>query len=542
MLLWLLIGVAGGILVVHTAKSRFRHRKVSAAQFFKTLPPPRKSSPRLSLSNPFKIPALYLRLLWGLLLIGAIWMANRTWHSGGKGPLGVWFLLDASSSMTTRQSDGTCWEAAIRVLDEVAGGIAAQPEGRSANYRISLFDQALRDLGEGRIGENPGGRLIGIAPRELGTDLGLVRRALQRHEGDSGNFNCAVVISDRPAPAWLAQIENLQVVWRDVSEPVVNIGIDSIEAQRNPLNGSVAAVNVGVAVYGAEAPEVTLSVASPGDTARKSILVQWHKEGFGTVRVETAEPGMYVVRLSAGGAYSGDDEAAFRVPRPEGIRVDWRIADRTIPQSLGWTMTVQAPRFQVIPDIDQAKEDLPFLWVGSGVRQQSSEVRDFVEASPLLTDLNFDVVEQYQPQDGAPPPPFRSHLRDTDQRVWAALAVESGAAYVAGLPKGGDTPEDRLLTTLFFNAVRWLLQSSVPDPIYTLTSPIQPTPGDTRLNLHPGEGESAGQPRSFGETEPLNGGAQRGQGEPVWPIWLTAAMFVLLMERMASLWGGPRWR
>lgn len=541
-MLWLLAGVLGGILVVHTAKSRFRRRVVSAAQFFKALPPPRKSSPKLSLSNPFKIPALYLRLLWVLLLLGAIWMANRTWDVGEQGQLGVWFLLDTSSSMTTRQTEGTAWEAAIETFGEVLAELATHSEGQSAYYRISLFDQALRDFGEGTLSDSPASTLIGIKPRSLATDLGLVRRALQKQEAEGGAINCAVVISDRPAPAWLAQFEQLKVVWRDISEPVVNIGIESLEPQRNPLTGRVSRVLVRLSAYGVATPEVSLAVGRPGSAGSTSLAVQWQENGFGNVRIETAEPGPYTVTLNVGGAYAGDDRAEFIIPPSQGIRVDWRFADRRLPDQLGWTVTAQAPRFQVVSKLDEVSAGIPTLWVGNGVVAKSTEVRDFVESSSLLADLNFDVVEQFQPRDEAPPPPFRSQLRDTDNHVWVGLARESKAIYLAGLPTGGDSPADRILVTLFFNSVRWLLESSSPQPIYTLTTPLQPDPKGSRLNLHPGEGDTADQPRSFGELSDLSGGSLQGQGEPVWPVWLTAAMLVLLLERLASMWGGSRWR
>jgi hypothetical protein len=88
----------------------------------------------------------------------------------------------------------------------------------------------------------------------------------------------------------------------------------------------------------------------------------------------------------------------------------------------------------------------------------------------------------------------------------------------------------------FFNAVRWLLQKRDLPALYTLTSPLEPTPAANRLALHKDEGNTQRVPRSSGKLENLKPITGKGAGIPLWPILVLAAAILFLIERALAAW------
>ena len=153
-------------------------------------------------------------------------------------------------------------------------------------------------------------------------------------------------------------------------------------------------------------------------------------------------------------------------------------------RDLRWQQDDYAPHLRVVP-MGTAPSDLPTLYVDKAYDQvvPKQEIRDFYEASPILADLNLDVVESL----GIPGAPledgFDPVLRSEDGRIWLAHREEPLAAYVPGLPTGGTDNRGGFSATVFFNAIKWLLGTRTPTPLYTLTSPAYPEPEGARSTL-----------------------------------------------------------
>lgn len=552
MILYALLFLAIGMLAVHTTRPRFRRRVLSAARFFLALPPPQKSSPKLTLNNPFRIPALYLRLLILALLILALLASQRTFRIAGKKQVHAWFLVDSSASMTTRHSLGNHWDAAKSELTTLAGELRALSDASGGTFRLSLFDMAVRDLAEGSLNENVTLGLQDQAPRQLGTHLSVLRPFLKQELSSAiqKEYTHLVIISDVAAPAWLADIAGLAVVWRDISQPGFNVGIDELQVGRNPLTGEISEVQVVVAAYGTKAPATLVRLVRDGNGTEQTLPVLWRNETYGTATIADPEPGTYDLELSQGGDYSGDDRAKFQIPVTAGLRVDWQLPDRRLPDLLGWIVTDQNPAISIgarLGKSDPGKSESvpgdgvrPFLWVGPGIEEKPSQVRDFVEASPLVSDIHFDVLERFRPNAKGPETPFFSHLRDLEGNLWVGSTENPRGIYVAGLPDLQETDGDRLLTTLFFNGLRWLVHEAEFPALYTLTSPQNPEPNGTRLNLHPGEGDVADPPISVGSLDDASL-ASLTAAVAVWPWLVTAGLGLFILERCLSLSGRRAW-
>ena len=186
--------------------------------------------------------------------------------------------------------------------------------------------------------------------------------------------------------------------------------------------------------------------------------------------------------------------------------------------------------------------DIPTIIIGSGYTRtgakntEPSVIRDFMEASPLLADVNLDAVETLKLGGIELPENFQPVLRGMDGKVWLAQAETPLRAFVPGLPTGTDDVIGRFSATVFFNAVRWLLQKRDLPALYTLTSPLEPTPAANRLALHKDEGNTQRVPRSSGKLENLKPITGKGAGIPLWPILVLAAVVLFLIERALAAW------
>ena len=148
----------------------------------------------------------------------------------------------------------------------------------------------------------------------------------------------------------------------------------------------------------------------------------------------------------------------------------------------------------------------PAIVLGRGYgprRGPAQPVTTFLETSPLVAGLNFDVAER-SGMSGPPslPPGFTAVLSGPESAVWIAERATPVAAYVPGLPLDGDDNVARFSSTVFLNAARWILERRPRPPLFTLTSPEQPEPSGNRIALHPGEGNTGRMPRSVGAFDP----------------------------------------
>ena len=140
---------------------------------------------------------------------------------------------------------------------------------------------------------------------------------------------------------------------------------------------------------------VTLSVTSPDGTVRTHPVEAWDGP-TGSVDVIPSLPGRYTFHVNPGGAYRYDDEAAIDVPPSGPVRVDWRVPRREWLTRLGWIEDRDNPDLRVLPSIEML-DSRPAIVLGSGYAPRTGPaqpVTTFLETSPLVAGLNFDVAER----------------------------------------------------------------------------------------------------------------------------------------------------
>ncbi len=535
------------LVVVYMTYPRFLHRRLSAARFFKDLPPPQKEQPRLRWGKIHLTIPFFMQLLILLTILAALFFMERRFNAAESKSLGVWIIVDTSASMNTRQQGETRMTAALREVEQAVTTSQKAAKNRPLCFRLSTLDLERRDLVKNSDALVIRQAAKNIVPRPLGTDLDILRRLLNSLKQHSPNpepcqVSHVVVISDLPAPLWLAENPNLQIIWRDIGLPVDNTGITSLRATRNPLTGVVAEVQVEVTYYGMPPTTTSISITAPGGTKIKDEAILWQRNHTWQGSFAPTRSGLYTFVLSPGGDYNSDDRAVLEIGSGQEIRVDWQIPDRDMMLQLGWTYDDVTPQLRVTTRTD-TPANIPTLIIGPGygpIRSNPVEIRDFLETSPLLVDVNLDVVETL----GLPalnvPAGFVPVCRGMDGSTWLAQAENPARAFVPGLPSGTNDITGRFSIVVFFNAVRWLLQKRDMPPLYRLTSPQAPSPAVNRLVLHRDEGNTEREPRSAGKLENLKPIAAKGRTKPIWPILFMCAVVLFLLERLYSIYRPSR--
>lgn len=546
--------LAAALVVIYMARPNFRRAVLSAAVFFRD-DPVLGSTSRIAWSTPRPTPLFFLQLSVLLLLLLAVPHCPAAAVMDRSAKTGVRVLVDRSASMSTQQNGATRFDAAVAALRSVV----APQQSAIACFTLSAFDLELITIAEN---VTSAGELVDLAsrlrPRPLGTELSLVERALGETPGTPSlstvasakvEGGCAIgatiVVSDMPAPPWMDSQDGPASrgdVWVDVSQPAPNAGIVDLVDNRDRVSGEVRGVRVVVGTFGGMATSnVTLSVKSPDGIVRAHPIEAWDGP-TGSVDVKLSLPGRYVFHVTPAGAYRYDDEAGIDVPRSGPVRVDWRVPRHEWLTRLGWTGDRDTPDLRVLPSIEML-DSRPAIVLGSGYeprRGPPQPVTTFLETSPLVAGLNFDVAER-SGMSAAPslPPGFTAVLSGPEGAIWIAERATPVAAFVPGLPLDGDDNVARFSSTVFLNAARWILERRPRPPLFTLTSPEQPEPSGNRIALHPGEGNTGRMPRSVGTFDPrAPRGRQPERRLPFWPWLVGAAALVFLAERGLALMRG----
>jgi hypothetical protein len=539
----LIIAGIVALVVVYMTYPRFLRRRVSSARFFRDLPPPRRQA-RFRLGKLQLNLLFFLQLLIFLSVLAAVFFSDIKLSGSERRGMGVWFIVDTSASMSTVQQGEPRMAAAVKEVEQAIPKVRQAAKNKPVCFRLSTFDLERRDL----VPEGDGFVVLqamkSLEPRPLGTDLGIIRRLFQVIGAESQpqtqcRVSHLVVVTDNPAPGWPWENNEIEVVWRDIGKPVDNLGFTNIRASRNPLTGLVSEVQIEATAYGWFPANAKLSITTPDGTDIKNQVLDW-QQGQGLVRTwqgsfTPSGPGQYRMTLSPGGAYVFDDTAVIAIDHGYDIRVDWQLRDRRLPRQMGWIEDRVNPHLRVTSK-PAGPMNIPTLIVGPGYRVMSGNstpvvIRDFMEASALLTDVNLDAVETLELKGTELPGGFQPVLRGMDGGMWLAQAENPLRAYVPGLPTGTDDVIGRFSATVFFNALRWLLKERPLNPLYTLTSPYALDTGANRLVLHKDEGNTQQASRSLGRLQDLRPIAGKGTAIPLWPILLMAAAVLFLIER-----------
>lgn len=438
-------------------------------------------------------------------------------------------------------------DAARREVDRALDRVREAAGDLDVCYRLSAFDMERRDVLVSREAGSIRRAVGDLGPRTLGTDLELVRGILALLN-DQADTQCLVthivVVSDLPAPDWVSRQEAVQIIWRDIGKKVYNIGFTGIQPSRNPLTGLVRQLGVEVTAYGAPPADAVIDVTGPDGRSVMNQVLTWQDDKTWSGRFSPEIPGRYRMRVSPGGAYLYDDVIVIDVGDEQKIRVDWRLPDRRLFRQLGWVEDKVAPHFIVTSQLPVECKGSTFV-VGGGYgekRKGEYDIRDFIEGSPLIADVNFDAVESLELSGIELPDGFSPVLRGTDGRVWLALRDDPvcPCVYVPGLPTGTDDVLGRFSATVFFNGLRWLLRERTLPPLYTLTRPGALEPEGSRLVLHRDEGNTYREEYSSGSIDNVEAVVGRWGKEPVWPIPLMLAVLLFFLERVLAAYGRPR--
>ncbi len=534
------------LVLLYMTYPRFLRRRVSAARFFRDLPPPRKGQARLRQGKLELTLPFFLQLFVLILLLAAVFFTDKKLKGHEAEGLGVWFIVDTSASMSTLQGNKPRMAAALREVELAVDQAQKAAKNKELCFRLSAMDLERRDL---ILRGNASGirqAVQDLKPRPLGTDLGIIRRAFQSLKDRSQlKDHCQVihilVVTDIPDPGWLWESGDIEVVWRDVGQPVDNVGFTNIRASRNPLTGLASEVLIEVTAFGTAPANTGLLVTAPDGTQVMDEELKWQQGQFWLGRFTPFAVGEYRLQLSPGGAYVFDDTAVIKIDEGQLIRVDWQLPDRRLLREMAWIEDKTNPHLRVTSN-RTIPMDIPTLIIGPGYTMTGSRdtepvvIRDFMETSPLLADVNLDAVETLNLEGFELPENFQPVLRGIDGKAWLAQAESPLRAFVPGLPTGTDDVLGRFSATVFFNAVRWLLQKRDLPALYTLTSPLEPTPAANRLALHKDEGNTQRVPRSSGKLENLKPITGKGAGIPLWPILVMAAVVLFLIERILAAW------
>jgi hypothetical protein len=536
--------LVAALVVIYMARPNFRRAILSAALFFHD-DPVLGSTSRIAWSTPHPTALFYLQLSVLLLLLLAVPHCRAAAGLDRSVKTGVRVLVDRSASMSTTQNGATRFDAVVAALRSVA----APQQSAIACFTLSAFDLELTPIADhvASVGE-----LVDLVsrlqPRPLGTELSLVARALAETPRGAST-GCAtgstIVVTDMPAPPWMDGPASRGDVWIDVSQPAPNAGIVDLVDERDRVSGKVQHVRAVVGTFGGMGTsDVTLSVTSPDGTVRTHPIETWDGP-TGSVDVIPSLPGRYSFHVKPGGAYRYDDDAAIDVPPAGAVRVDWRVTRREWLSRLGWTEDRDNPDLRVLPSIEML-DSRPAIVLGSGYKPRTGPpqaVTTFLETSPLLTGLNFDVAERAgmvgMPAAPSMPPGFSAVLSGPEGAVWIAGRTTPVAAFVPGLPIDGDDNVARFSSTVFLNAARWILERRPRPALFTLTSPEQVEPSGNRIALHPGEGNTGRIPRSVGAFDPrAPRGRQPERRLALWPWLVGAAALAFLTERGLALLRG----
>ncbi|MBL62112.1 MAG: hypothetical protein CMI30_01765 [Opitutae bacterium] len=573
MISWLLIfsGVLlAGVLAVNMLRPRFKKVVVSAARFFKSLPPAKEVKSRLRLSNPARSRPLYLQLLMLALLVVALLLYRSRMSGLQRDGVALWILIDTSASMDTRlDSGGSRFDLAIEKARLSIASAEEAAEGLELRIRVSAFDLEVRDIVNTQSATAALDALESLKVRPLGTDLGEVNNKIamveEQNESDEPDdldyrFTHMHVISDqsfRPQ-----SINYVRVIWDNVGSPANNQGILDVQPSgRDPITALIREMSVTCEYYG-ERVGATVSVTSPTGEKLRTSKLTWKRNRRATVTFPVADSGFYRVTLSASSEYddrySWDNRAAFLLSDNDTHHVNafWGMNEKSWLKSIRWNDVARSKQADVnlVPLRNSAfhYSSTPTVLVGKPIQ---GKVKDHLPISifenhPLVRNLDFDAFDKLR-MHGIPhsklPEGFQSVLADSKKRVWVAFRVDPPAVYLPRLPKitANPGPDDAVSQLLFVNAARWLLSSKAQamEPLYQLTDLENQEPKGNRIALHPGEGDtSSPNPTSSGSIDDMKQTSLGTEKIPVWPGVLACCALVFLFERGMASYGSPKWR
>jgi hypothetical protein len=551
----IIFSIMGVLFVLYLLRPYYEPFEISSAEFFETVEDS-SFSLRFNIKSFVSSVPFWVQLLVFSSMLVAILLAAQQMPSEPIDTMGILYVLDTSASMSAQDGDTIRMETAKQEILAIREEITTRQEDFP---NVAFCEELVSYDGNGVVIQSMT-TLDQIQHRPLATAHSTLRLWLEAWlTSDSlpDNIRCnlthVVVVSDEPAPEWVALLsEDVPIVWRDVGLPVDNAGIVTIQPRGSATFGWNGEIEVSVITYGTPPPATTLILEdTDGNIVDQRELV-WSAPTTQTRVFQLSESGQYKIRLIPDDAYQYDNQATIIAEDFQNIRYSWEL-DTPMPFDLsraGWIAVVDSPTIRVVASPEQLTGDIPTIIVGSAYRQADAihSITYFEDDTGLLDRISLDAAEMLRIGQASIASTLDSSqytpiLTDDANHVLVATNDSVPFVYIPGPPIiDSDAELNSFSQTLFFNAVRWLLQEDAIDvELYRNTSTASPTPQGNINALHDGEGATHLDNVNFGDISDITPLAPPVTDNPLWALFVCAGMGIFVVERLLTLFGGHRW-
>lgn len=541
------------LIILYMFRPYYQPFEISSAEFFETVKGPTISLRFNILSLVTSTPFWLQLLILGCLFL-AVLVSDRGLPQTPVESIGILIAIDTSASMSTRDGVQTRIDTARQEVDRVRAQIVDLNE----TYSDVRFCESLITFDSGGIRVQDGIPIENIDHRALGTATATLRVWLESvlsGETEQNSVICqpthVVVITDVTAPEWVIQSE-IPVIWRDVGEPADNVGIVSIEPRGSELFGWNGGIEVSITAYGTPPLTTSIAILDANNNLIDSRDLSWTVATTQSRTFELSSAGEYTVMILPDDAYLYDNRATIRVDNFQNIRYSWELST-PLPfdlSSVGWELSAENPNLRIASTASVIEGGIPTIIVGNEYRHatDTQSITYFEEETGLLDQISLDTAQSLRIGQSpfiasVNPELYTVILADDADNVLIAMNDSAPFVVIPGPPTIDADPElNSFSQTLFFNAVRWLLNTSaiVPD-LYTNTNTANPVPIDNINVLHDGEGAIHTENSGFGNFTDITPIQPQVAEDPIWALLLLIASIVLVIERGLTLFGGHPW-
>ena len=523
------IGVCGIVLLVlYMRKPPISRLRISAARFLLGSDLRKHQPKRLSVTAPMRRWRFWVRMAMLALLATALWTVSLPTHFPPYARIGLLVVVDTSYSMTTRSSDGSRFDEALALLSrlqDAADALAGKVPVCTITYAADTRARWIGDLAGALT------QLSEIGPSARGGTAAILRK-MAHFEPNTCRPTQVVVVTDLPKPAMdRSDSDGAPVAWLRVGQPKPNASVLHVSADTGGLVRRPQRIHVDVA---SDPPlrETRVSVIGPDGETLTTDEVETDAEDVRRLAFAPDVAGTYYVTLSDGGAYAGDDRVRVRLEFGGRLRVAWQVPT-SMPNLPGWEESqVGAPDLLVAPLSASGSAPLSLRTVGAYRPEAGARVGFFIEEHPLIDGVSLDVFEHHAPQPvNDLPEGYKAVLTAMDGAPWIAVREQPRSVIVPDLATSGSESVRNLSTTVFFNALRWLMHRETRLLESAWLTPEGEVIEDGRNEATPAAKEATTEP------PPINPVWRSGQRkEPLWPWLVLAAILMALIERALTLW------
>ena len=541
------------LVILYMFRPYYQPFEISSAEFFETVKGPAISLRFNILSLVTSAPFWVQLFILGSLLL-AVLLSDRGLPQAPAESIGVLLAIDTSASMSTIDGNQTRMDTAKQEITTVRAFVGDLHEA----YPDVRFCESLMTFDSGGVRVQDGIPIENIKHRALGTataSLQVWLESILSGDAQQNNTLCqpthVVVITDVTAPEWVTQSE-IPIIWRDVGEPVDNVGIVSIDPQGSELFGWNGSVEISITAYGTPPATTFISILDANNNLIDSRDLSWSVATTQSRTFQLPTAGDYTVMITPEDSYLYDNQATIRVDNFQNIRYSWELPT-PLPfdlSAVGWELSPNNPNIRIVSSSAELQSGIPTIIVGNEYRQatDSHAITYFEEETGILDRISLDAAQSLHIGQSPfitslTPDLYTVILADDSDTVLVAMNDSAPFVTIPGPPMIDADPElNSFSQTLFFNAVRWLLNSSAITPeLYSNTTNANPNPIGNINVLHDGEGATHTQNSGFGDFSDITPVEPQVAEDPIWAVLLLLASVILVIERGLTLFGRHPW-